>query len=42
MAIDDPEDIQAVNFLQKDLGSKLKLATSTNILEILIYTECRR
>ena len=37
MAIDDPEDIQAVNFLQKDLGSRLKLhiATSTNILEIL-------
>lgn len=37
LAIDDPEDIQAINFLQKDLGSKLKLhvATSTNILEIL-------
>lgn len=37
LAIDDPEDIQAINFLQKDLGSKLKLhiATSSNILEIL-------
>lgn len=37
LAVDDPEDIQAISFLQKDLGSKLKLhiATSANILEIL-------
>lgn len=37
LAIDDPEDIQALNFLQKDLGPKLKIhvATSSNIIEAL-------
>ncbi len=37
LAIDDPEDIQAINFLQKDLGSRLRLhiATSTNIQDVL-------
>lgn len=33
LAMEDPDDIQAVNFLQKELGSKLKvyLATTSNI-----------
>lgn len=37
LAVDDPEDIQAINFLQKDLGSKMHLhiATSSNIQEAL-------
>lgn len=37
LAMDDPEDIQAVNFLQKELGSNLKIhiVTSTNIQEAL-------
>ena len=34
LAMDDPDDVQAVNFLQKELGDKLRLyiATSENIL----------
>ncbi len=37
IAIDDPDDVQAINFLQKDLGSKAKfhLATTTDILNCL-------
>lgn len=37
LATDDPDDIQAISFLQKLLGNKLKvsIATKTNILEAL-------
>lgn len=37
LAMEDPDDIQAVNFLQKQLGSNLKVhvATSTNIQSAL-------
>lgn len=37
LAMEDPDDIQAVNFLQKQLGDEIKIhvATSTNIQEAL-------
>lgn len=37
LAMDDPDDIQAISFLQKQLGTKLKItiATRTNILEAI-------
>lgn len=37
LAMSDPDDIQAINFLQKELGNKIKLhvATNQNILEAL-------
>ncbi len=37
LAMEDPDDIQAVNFLQKQLGDKIKIhvATSSNIQEAL-------
>lgn len=37
LALNDPDDIQAVNFLQKELGARLKIyvATNQNILDCL-------
>ncbi len=37
LAMEDPDDIQAINFLQKQLGNKIKvhIATSTNIKQSL-------
>lgn len=37
MAMEDPDDVQAVNFLQKELGvnTKIYLATRTNVLDAL-------
>lgn len=37
LAIDDPDDIQAISFLQKQLGSDLKvsIATKTNIMQLI-------
>lgn len=37
LALNDPDDIQAINFLQKELGARLKIyvATNQNILDCL-------
>ena len=36
LAMEDPDDIQAISFLQKQLGTDLKIfiATRTNILQV--------